>query len=473
MVWTIAEKIGTMLFQMCVSFLILRILEPSDYEVVALLVVFTSLCSVIVDGGLTAAVLRKKEVSQKELTGVFCYNILSGVVLYFVLLALLGPLTKHYGNMAALAEIAPVLFLVVPITAFINIQTIVYSHRLDFKSITRYTLWGSFISSGVAVAMAYGGLGVWALVGQRLTMPAVRALLMWTRGGWKPSGGFTLRPLGKMFTYSAGVFTGDFLNTLYKGVPSLFIPRLYGENQLGYYDQAQKIKDMPVQAVTTSVQGVTLPSLTQLKDNPEKMRDAAHKIITVMNFIMFPIMIGLIAIAEDMFAVLLDGDKWMPSVPYFRIFCITGLLTPLCVVSFNIVKIMHSGKVIFLYEVIKKAIATTVLIATIPMGIKAIVWGQCAIFLADTIVNMYGAERFVKWGVRTRIKEFAPYIVISLIMWAAVWGVQELLGAANYLTLALSILTGVAVYVGLCAVVRPEAWRDAKDILSQMISGAK
>ena len=151
---------------------------------------------------------------------------------------------------------------------------------------------------------------------------------------------------------------------------------------------------MPVSAVISSVQNVTFPALSKLQDNPAKMRLSAHQVTVVMNFLIYPVMLGLIAIAHDFIDVFLP-DRWLPVVPYFQILCLSGLFAPLSVVSYNILKIKSDGKLIFRLEVLKKLIATAILAATIPVSVKAIAWGQTVIYFSDALINTIGAGRFI------------------------------------------------------------------------------
>ena len=186
MAWTFAEKVLTALFQMLVGLVLMNFLFPDDYGTIQILVVFTSVCSVFVDSGFSAALIRKKEVAQEEYSAVFFFNILTACVLYLVLLAI-TPLLAHYYNAPIMRTLAPVLFLLVPVNSLSNIQNTLLTRRFDFKTISKYTLWATLAGSCIAVGMAAAGCGIWSLLGQRLLTPAVRSGLLWV----------TFRPPGR------------------------------------------------------------------------------------------------------------------------------------------------------------------------------------------------------------------------------------------------------------------------------------
>ncbi len=469
MTWTFAEKIFTSVFQMLVGLVLMNYLCPEDYGTMKILVVFTSVCAVVVDSGFSAALIRRREVSQSEYSVVFLFNVAAAAVLYLVLLCFVPTMARSFGQ-PVYTRLAPVLFLLVPVNSLANIQNTILMRRFDFKTISTYTLWATVAGGGVAVVMAAAGCGVWALLGQRLLTPAVKSLLMWFRSDWRPSGRLSLRPLRPMAGYSSRLLLSDMTNTVYANISDLFIGTA-SRTELGYYDRGKQYKDMPVSAVISSVQNVTFPALSKLQDDPAKMGMCARQVAVVMNFLIWPVMTGMIAVVGDFIAVLLP-QRWMPVVPYFRILCLAGLFAPLSVVSYNILKIKSDGRLIFRLEIIKKILATAILAATIPVSVKAIAWGQTAIYLTDALVNILGAGRCIRWNVWSCAKATAPYLLLSAAMLAAVWGVRSWLigGTELWLVLLAEVAAGIAVYVMLSVLFRPQGWREVQIILEQMIA---
>lgn len=465
MAWTAAEKTGTMLFQMCVSLVLAWFLMPEDYALIGILVVFVTICTVFVDSGFSAALIRRREVSDEDYTSVFAFNVLVGVFLYAILTLLASPVADFYG-IPGLKRVAPVLFLVIPVNSLCIIQSTILTRRLDFKTQTKYTLWANFTASGVAVCVAFAGGGVWALVAQRVVTPVVRSLLLWIKGDWRPARKFGIKPLRSMLGYSSRLLASDLANSVYGNISQLFIGKMYTPAQLGFYEQARKLKDMPVTSIVNTIQGVSFPALSRLQDDPVKLGFAAHQVVAVMNFLIYPAMIGLIAVAPDMFAVLLP-ERWLPTVPYFQILCLSGLFVPLSVVSYNIQKIKSDGKLILRLEILKKAIATVVLAITIPSGVTAIVWGQVVIFLCDAVVNAFGAGRYVKWRFAGRLAEILPYLLLSAVMWVSIYGIGIAFKGmiAPHWVLLVKIVFGAAVYLIFGWLFKPEAWKEVAVIL--------
>ena len=316
--------------------------------------------------------------------------------------------------------------------------------------------------------MAVRGLGVWALVGQRLGVVIVKTALMWIGSSWRPRWQFSLERIRGMFRYGSRILLSDLVSNVYYQISNLFIGKFYTKADLGYYDRGNKIKEMPVTSTIMAVLGVTFSAFSRQKEDKVKLHDNARKVYILWAFVMFPMMCGLIAVAEDMFRVLLT-DLWLPAVPYLRILSVAGLLAPLSVISFNLVKVCDDGNVIFRIEFIKKLIATAILAITIPIGVKAIAWGQVAIFVSDMTINCLTAGRYVPgWRLGARIKDALPYLAVTGLMCGFVWLVGVVgaqLGIALWVVFVMKIVLGAGIYALLSELFHLDAWRELKSII--------
>ena len=469
MAWTFAEKVFTSIFQMLVGLVMMNFLFPDDYGTVQILVVFTSVCSVFVDSGFSAALIRKQHVRQDEFSAVFLFNVSVALLLYVVLLAATPALARYFDSPVML-RLAPVLFLLVPVNSLANVQNTILTRRFDFKSISKLTLWATFAGGMASLIMAVAGCGIWSLLGQRLFTPLVKSVLLWVAAPWRPSGRLSLKPLRPMTGYSLRLLLSDITNTVYANVSELFIGKLYDKNALGFFNRAKQYKDMPVNAVISSIQNVSFPALSHLQDDPQKMSFSARQLTEVMNFIMFPVMLGLIVVVQDFVSLVLP-QRWMPVVPFFRVLCLSGLFVPVSVVSYNMLKIKSDGKLIFRLEIFKKAVATVVLVVTIPMGVMAIAWGQTIIFFSDAFVNVFGAGRYVKWSLTDALRSMLPYLALSLVMIAAVCAISLLLSGLMplWLLFMCEIFAGITIYFLLALLFKPKGWCEVKDILHKML----
>lgn len=466
--WSTVEKIASALLQFAVSLVLLNLLSPEDYGLMALVAAFPAILMPLVDSGFSQALIRKKEVDDLDYSSVFYVNILISLALYGVLVAI-SPACGRFFGAPDFANVAPVLYLLIPINSISNIQNAILQRKMEFKSLSLYVLVSNAVASAVAIWMAIEGFGIWALVGQRLGVVVVKTALMWIGSRWRPKWMFSLERIRGMFRYGSRILLSDLVSNVYYQISNLFIGKFYTKTDLGYYDRGNKIKEMPVTSTIMAVLGVTFSAFSRQKDDKVKLYHNARKVYILWAFVMFPLMCGLIAVAEDMFRVLLP-EVWLPAVPYLRILSIAGLLAPLSVISFNLVKVCDDGNMIFRIEFVKKLIATAILAITIPISVEAIAWGQVAIFVSDMTINCLTARRYVpEWRLGARLKDALPYLGITGLMCGFVWLVGVLgahWGVALWVVFVAKIVLGAGCYALLAELFHLDAWQEMKEIVA-------
>jgi O-antigen/teichoic acid export membrane protein len=253
-------------------------------------------------------------------------------------------------------------------------------------------------------------------------------------------------------------------------VAQLFIGKMHTTSTLGFYSQAQKLKDLPVTSTVQAVQGVTYPALSKIANDETKFRYGYLRIMRLLSFAMFPAMLIFVAIAPDMFQLLL-GEKWMPTVPFFEILALSGLFYPLAIVSYNVLKVKSDGKVIVRLEIIKRVIMTAVLCYTIPISVEAIAWGMMAMAVVEFVLNTGLAMRYIERGTSLLLKSIAPSFGVAIVMFIMLHLQSQLL-TDLHITMRLGVLvvTGCAIYLSLSWVLGIRALRESMGVLRDMLS---
>ena len=467
-VWSFSEKLLSMVVQMAVSIIVARQLAPTDFGVMAILTFFTSVALTIVDSGFSQTLIRKESPTDGEYRSVLGFNVAMSAILYVVLVALAYPLARFY-EQPVIADIAPVLFLVLPINSLCVVQTVMFTREFRFKLLSKIVLTSSLISGIVAVAMALAGCGIWSLVAQRLLMMGIKAVAFWWIRRWRSRERFSMALLRSMAPFSLRLLATDLIAAIYNNVAQLFIGKIYSAHSLGFYSQAQKLKDLPVTSTVQAVQGVTYPALAKIAETDDKFTAGYLRIINLLSFAVFPIMLGLVAIAPEMFMLLL-GEKWMPTVPYFEILALSGIFYPLAIVSYNIIKVKSDGRVILRLEVVKRVIMTAMLAITIPLGIKAVAWGMTAMAAVEFIINLAAAMRYVNVDITPILRTLIPQFVVAAMMFAVLYLLNpylSVLGCGAHLLADVAI--GAVVYLALATTLRLRALREGVALLRELL----
>ena len=467
--WSFSEKLLTMLIQMVVSIIVARELMPEDFGIMAILTFFTSVALAIVDSGFSQTLIRKQNPSDEEYKSVLGFNVVVSLILYALLVIVSPSIANFYGH-SVIAEVAPVLFLVLPINSLCVVQTVMFTKEFRFALLSKIVFSASLVSGVVAVVMAVAGCGIWSLVAQRLLMMGIKAIAFWMIRHWRTDARFSMGAIKAMMPFSLRLLATDLIASIYNNVAQLFIGKMHTTTTLGYYSQAQKLKDLPVTSTVQAVQGVTYPALSELNDDDRKFGDGYERIVRMLGFVVFPVMLGFVAIAEDMFMLLL-GEKWMPTVPYFKVLALSGLFYPLAIVAYNVLKVRSDGRVIVRLEVVKRVIMTAVLCYTIPRGVMAVAWGMTAMAGVEFLLNSAVAVRLGKVGALRLARALLPSFAIATVMYFAIMSIVPYMADMGIgLRLVCEILCGGVVYFVLAFILRLRALTEGLQLLRSLLT---
>ena len=463
-----AEKFGSMLLTMAVRFVILRLLTREILGFMSIPSAVVTVLLVIVDGGFSQSLVRHRNPGPYDYKSVFLFNLLVATALYLLLVATM-PFVARWYDMPEIARITPVFFLLLPLNALCTVQNAIFTRQFRFELLSKVTFFSSLVGGLAAIALALAGWGIWSLVAERVLAAAVRAALLWWLSEWRPRGACGIAPIREMAPFGYSLMATDLISNFYGKIPQFFLGKLYSPATLGSFDQAVKLKDMPATTGMQAIQNVTFPALAKIRDDAPKFAESYRQVVMVVAYVMFPLMLGMSAVAHDMFAVLL-GREWMPTVPYFEVVCLSGIFYTVGLVASNVLKAQCRGPLIVRLEIIKKILMTVVFAVTIPHSVMAVVWGLVVIAACEMAVNFGAARRFTTLSIRRILVTLLPVALVSAAMYAAVRATALWLPGNDILRLLAEVSVGVLVYVGLSWGCRLEAFREVCAIVKKQIA---
>lgn len=470
--WNIAEKIGSTLLQAIVSIIVANRIMPDDMGIIAVLTVFVTLSQVVIDSGFSQTLIRKANATAEDFKAVFRFNLIASLALYAILTATTPWVASYYG-WELIRKVAPVLYLLLPLNALCVIQNTIMVKEFRFAQLSTIIFFSSLISGILAIVMALTGFGIWSLVGQRVSMMATKAILLWWKSPWRWRRDIRTGSLREMTPYSLRLIATDMITAIYNNIAQLFIGKIYSADMLGYYNQAQKLKDMPVNATMQSIQSVTFPALAKISDNPTKFDEGYRRVLMLTAFIMLPVMTGLIATADDIYMLLLK-PQWHPAIPYFRIMCLIGIFYPISAIAYNVLKVRSNGAIILRLEIIKKVIMTIILATTIPISVMAIAWGMVAAAACEMVLNIGATLRYAGLKLKSLVTTLLPIIALTAVMYLATELVSyQIENLAVGLRLAIKIGVGIISYAAIAFITKMEAFDEALAIAKQFLSKQK
>ncbi len=465
-IWRFAERSGAQIVSFIVSIVLARILAPEDYGTIALVTVFTAVLQVFIDSGLGTALIQKKDADDLDFSSVFYFNFCICIILY-VGMFIAAPYIAFFYEDRNLTSVVRVLSFTLVISGVKGIQQAYVSRNMLFKRFFFSTIGGTLFSAFLGVGMAYAGFGVWALVAQQLSNTAIDTLILWITVKWRPKKMFSWRRLKALLAFGWKLLVSALLDTAYNNLRNLIIGKMYSSTDLAFYNQGDKFPKVVVTNINTSIDSVLLPTMSSVQENRERVKQMTRRAIKTSTYVMAPLMMGLAFCAEPIVKLVLT-DKWLPCVPFLRIFCITYMFWPVHTANLNAINAMGRSDWFLRLEIVKKITGMLILLSTMWFGVMAMAYSLLLSSVLSQIINSWPNRKLLNYGYLEQVRDFAPGILLAVAMGACVY----LLGFIPFptvVTLLFQIVVGAIIYIGVSAILRLEEFEYLLDTIKNII----
>ena len=452
-IWRFAERCGAQAVTLIVSIVLARILAPGDFGTVSLVMVFTTIMQVFVDSGLGTALIQKKDADDLDFSSVFYFNFAVCLILYAVMF-MAAPLIAGFYNDTSLTSIIRVISLTIIISGVKGIQQSYVSRNMLFKRFFFATLGGTIFSACLGIGMAYAGCGVWSIVAQQLSNTAIDTLILWITVKWRPKKMFSWKCLKGLLSYGWKLLISSLLDTVYNNLRNLIIGKIYTSADLAYYNQGDKFPKVIVTNINASIDSVLLPSMAGEQDHCDRVKSMTRRAIKTSTYIMAPLMMGLMFCAEPVVKLLLT-DKWLPCVPYLRIFCFTYMFWPIHTANLNAIKAMGRSDLFLKLEIVKKIMGLMLLLLTMKISVMAMAYSLIVSGICSQVINSWPNWKILDYNYFEQLRYILPSIVIALLMGIIVYFVG-LLRLPTIIIIFVQIIAGAVIYIGTSALLHLE-----------------
>ena len=444
MIWRFMERVGAQAVAFVVEIILARLIAPEAFGIIALVTVFTSILQVFIDSGMGNALIQKKDADDLDFSSVFYFNMAMCLMLYG-LLFVSAPFIADFYNMPDLTPVVRVLSLMLIISGIRNIQQAYVSKHLMFKRFFYATLGGTIGAAVVGIAMAYKGFGVWAIVAQQLFRAGAAALILWFTVKWRPKLMFSFERLKKLFSYGWKLLLASLINVVHKDLRALIIGKLYTASDLAFYRRGGRFPYFIVGNINSSIDSVLLPTMSAKQDDKSRVRNMTRRAIKTSTYLMMPCMMMLAVCGEPIVRLILT-EKWLPCVPFLRIFCFTYAFYPIHTANLNAIKALGRSDLFLKLEIIKKIVGLTAILSTMWISVFAMACGALVSSVLSQIINSWPNRKLLDYKYEDQLRDMLPQILLSIGMGALVYCVN-LLGLNDILTLLIQIPLGGLLYI--------------------------
>jgi len=464
------ERGGTQGIQFIVQIVLARLLTPNDFGVLSLIAIFITISNVFVQSGFNTSLIQKKNTDEVDFSSVFYISLFVTIILY-IMLFLTAPLIADFYGIPEIIDIIRVLGITLFLGCFNSIQSAVISKKMQFKKLFFSSISAVSVSGIIGIILAYNGFGVWALVAQQLTSNFIMVLVLGYTVRWKPKLVFSLKRVRSLFAFGWKLLVAILIDTLYMNLRSLIIGKIFNPTILGFYNRGDQFPQIIVSNINGSIQSVMLPVLSEEQDDKQRVKNMVRRSIVTSSFIVFPLMVGLAVVAESLVKIVLT-DKWLPCVPFLRIFCFSYALWPIHTANMQAINALGRSEIILKIELIKKTIGLAILVISLRYGVYAIAIGTLISGVISSFINSFPNKKLLNYSISEQCKDIIPLLILSLLMGSVIYSLNWL-NMPVYLTLISQVFTGCIIYIYIAKIIKLECYTYLITAFTGMLSNKK
>lgn len=463
--WKFADMISNKLILLVITILLARLITPEAYGVVALTMVFIGFSDIFILNGFNIALIRKETVDEIDYSTVTTMSLVFTVFMYLIIFVT-APYAANFYKSPDLCLVLRIITILLFFRSIVSVIRAKGTRELQFKRMV-ISAFISNVSAGViALVLAYLGWGIWALVAQQLLAGFLDMIILMHIFRWHLSLKISFSVVKGMLKFTVGVLGTSFLDFLGNNVSSLIIGKSYSTKDLGYYNRANILPETIGLNAYNSINSVLLPTLASLQNDRDAMKRVTRKVMSLTEYIILPMMFGLIGVANVLIPVLLT-DKWVSSIPLMYFCCISFAINPIRAIGYNVFYARGDSRLSVNIEILRATLMIVGILIVILVFQEALIY----VLLSNALISLvvagathYRVKSCIGYSFRELYSDVFPSLVMSLIMMSIVLLVGNL-QMNKVLLLIIQVLIGGTIYMGMSLVLKNKNFVILKDYI--------
>lgn len=390
--WCGVEQFVQRGLALLVSVVLARLLSPEVFGLIASVSVFLLISQQLIDGGISARIIQKKEVHEDDFTALFWCNVIMSVAVCGSLVLLSHPIARFY-NDPRLVSVVIVMALAIFLMKAGRVQHCRLTREMQFKKISLIMMISCVAGSIVGLGIAFAGGGVWAILGQQFIIYFVRAILYWSTDRWHPRGVPCWHAVKDIYSFGAPILISQTVRGFSEQMINVLGARFVGLTDLGFFDRGRFIPSSAEQVGLAVFTRTNLTALSRANKSDREFSDTYFKLnrMIIPLFCMGTTGIGICA--PEIIETIL-GVRWLPSVWFLRAGCVMSALRVFFIFSQDILKAKGAIKALFKQNIIYAALQVIGVILGLRWGFRGMILGAiaaCSIscFLQTVVISRH------------------------------------------------------------------------------------
>ena len=445
--WAFAERAGTQVASFIVSIVLARLLGPKTLGLLALANIFISIMNAVTNTGFGTALIQKKDADNLDFSSTLYFSMATGVFAYIVLF-IAAPFIAKFFNVPKVCPVIRVMSIGFIFSSANVVQRAYVIRKMQFRLFFYSSIFVSVFSAIVGISMAYLGFGVWALVAQQLTKSVVDIIVLAIMSDWRPKLIFSINRIKIIYGFGWKVLVSAVLEAVYQRLRNLVIGKFYDEEALAFYDKGLQFPNLLVTNIDTTIANVLVSAESKVQDTLEKVKNMSRKSVQVSSTLLFPLLLGLMACADNVVPLLL-GNKWNPCIPYIKILCIALMMMPVQTANMQGFLAIGKSDVYLRIKLIQKIVGTLVIVLALILSKSpiSIAYSELVAYILFAAIMFVPNKKHLDYSAKEQLSDLIPQLLAAILMVAVVLCVPFVL-KNRIICLTVQVLSGAAVYIG-------------------------
>lgn len=447
LIWKFLNGGTAQVIQLIVSIIVARMLTPSDFGVVSLILVFTSISTVFIQAGLGSAIIQKQDISQIQLSSVFYYSFFCAILLYLILYAT-APLIGHFYQLEHFSTYMRVLALVLIFGSFNAIQNALVAKRMLWKQQCVCNIVSVLFSGLIGILLAYYKFGAWAIIWQQLSYSIIVCISLFSVIKWMPSLKFSYKESKSLFKYGINLLGANLVDTVFHNLENLIIAKKFSPATLAFFTKGRMFPYVLITNIDGSLQSVMLPVFSKKQDQIQDLKSMLRKTISSSSCVLIGVLMLLFLCAEPMIIILL-GDQWMGTVPFIQMYCIIGLLVPLETTSSQAINSIGLSKIYLKIMAVKRTLGVILLFTATFLfdDVFAIVYAALIVEIIAVFIHIYYNTKILGYFPKEFGKDIYKNVIGGILIICFYFTYKNLLPENPVITIIIITIVSVLIYV--------------------------
>lgn len=443
--WTVIGRFSTQLISWAITIIVMRLLAPGDYGLIAMASLFSGLFAVVAEIGMGSSITQSKDILPRQIRQVYAVVLLSNFGIFLLLALVIAPLAAIFFAEPRVELVIRVVALQFVPAAFAVIPSAMLDRDMEYRGRAAVDFTSALSGALLTLVLAYLGYGVFSLAWGTVVAGALRvAGLNWIKP-YREFPLFDFSGTSHMLRFGRDVAATRLVYYFYSQADSFIVGKLLGKHELGLYSVSMNLASMPAARLAVTIDQVAFPALSKVKRDGGIGSQYVLKSLRAVSLLSFPIMWGMSSVASELVETLL-GNNWIHATTALALLCLIMPLRVLGPIIHASLQSVGRADVSFRNTCITAVTMCIAFVVGCQFELLGLALSWVIVFPLIFVFNMIRAAPHLGLTLGAILQALYKPLLVSAIMYGAVAATRQVLFMAPLPSLLLLIAVGACTY---------------------------